>query len=141
MRGTASPRARHGGRRRGTGNAKGPTVSKLSEYLDGIAKNRGLDSTRKFADAAGIGKTTAAELLAGRPPRAETLEKVADNLNLPLARMRELAGLGVEHTPFVLPVELHALDARQRRLLISVGREFLASQSAGSSASESGDEE
>lgn len=114
-------------------------MSKLTEYLDGIAAKRGLDSTRKFAEAAGIGKTTASELLSGRPPRAETLEKVADNLGLPLARLRELAGLGVEHTPFVLPVDLHALDARQRRLLISVGREFLAGQTAGNPATGTSD--
>jgi transcriptional regulator with XRE-family HTH domain len=116
-------------------------VSKLSEYLNGIANKRGLDSTRKFADAAGISKTTAAELLAGRPPRAETLEKVADGLGLPLARMRELAGIGVAGEPFVLPAELYALDARQRRLLISVGRMFLAIREDEEPMSESQDDQ
>jgi transcriptional regulator with XRE-family HTH domain len=100
-------------------------MSRLSEYLNEVAKERSLDSAQQFADAAGLSKSVAHALLTGRSPRSATLAIVADNLDLPLARLHELAGLPEPGEPFVLPSEFNALRASQRRVVLAVGRELL----------------
>lgn len=99
-------------------------MTPLVEYLKNIASKKGLDTTRKFAEAAGIGKTTADNLLKGRAPRPETLEKVADNLGLPLNRLRELDDLAPTGGPLVLGPESALLTPRQRRLVSLQVQEF-----------------
>jgi transcriptional regulator with XRE-family HTH domain len=97
----------------------------LVEYLREYAQKKGLDTTRKFADAVGIAKTTADSLLKGRPPKPETLEKIADNTGLPLRRLRELADLPPEvREPMVLGPESAYLTPSQRRFLHNLSREF-----------------
>src|SRR5688572_1794883 len=100
-------------------------ITPLVEYLRQYAQKKSLDTTRKFADAVGIPKTTADNLLKGRPPKSETLEKIADNTGLPLRRLRELASLPAEvREPLTLGPESAYLTPSQRRLLHGLSREF-----------------
>lgn len=103
-------------------------MSKISEYLNQQANKAGWDSSRKFADMTGISKSTAAAILGGvRLPNAETLKTISNHTGWPLGRMLELANLPLEHTPIVVPRELWAMNARQRRLWINIGKEFARS--------------
>jgi hypothetical protein len=99
-------------------------VSRLSEYLNQQAQKSGWDSTRKFAEMAGIGKSTAAKVLAGRKPQPETLKTIADNTGWPLARMLELADLPEDFSPIVVPRALWAMNYRLRRKWIDQGKEY-----------------
>lgn len=101
-------------------------MSALSDYLSEVARERGISGPRPFARHAGVPITTAKRLLDGTAePGADTLETVAGKLGLSLDRLFRLAGIKEADPPFVLPPEFAALGPEQRRIIVTLGREFL----------------
>jgi transcriptional regulator with XRE-family HTH domain len=102
-------------------------VSALSEYVSGLSIDKGM-SIRGLADLTGISTMAASRLVKGiGKPTDETLERVAAKLpGASLRRMRELADRS-DVKPFEVPREFDQLTYAERRTVIQVGRQILAS--------------
>jgi transcriptional regulator with XRE-family HTH domain len=102
-------------------------VSALSEYVSGLSIDKGM-SIRGLADLTGISTMAASRLVKGiGKPTDETLERVATKLpGASLRRMRELADRS-DVKPFEVPREFDQLTYAERRTVIQVGRQILAS--------------
>ena len=94
----------------------GAAMSDLGEYLHREISQRGL-SLRKAAACAGLSYGTLYHVLNGTGvPELPTLKKIAKGLELPLARLQELAGFGTEsEEPGTDP--LYGLTEDQRTFL------------------------
>lgn len=96
-------------------------MSALSDYLQQVARERDAIGPRAFSRLAGIPFSTARNLLEGRRrPNEETLNKLADSLNLSINKLRRLNKMRPATEPFVLPSQAERLNMRQRRLITNL---------------------
>ncbi|ANZ35327.1 hypothetical protein BBK82_03730 [Lentzea guizhouensis] len=102
-------------------------MSALSEYVSSLSVDKGM-SLRQLADLVGISVEAARRLTKGHGGTSDaTLERVAARLpGADLMKLRKLAGLSIER-PFEVPREFDQLTPGERRVVIAVGRQILAS--------------
>jgi transcriptional regulator with XRE-family HTH domain len=106
-------------------------MSRLSDLLNN--SNTGQLSARRIqaiAEARGVKvtNTSISKYLRGEPetPSEKILRAFSVALNIPMARLREAAGVSAgEPEPFVLPESANRLTARQRELFLHTIRVLL----------------
>ena len=87
-----------------------------------------IPSIRALARRSGVGHETVRRVHDGvmSTPAELTLQRLSEALNVPLTKLRELAGRPAgEREPFRLPAEFDQLDGEQRAVVLAVGRALL----------------
>lgn len=99
----------------------------LARLLHARMDALGITSIRGLAKRAGIGNETARRLfIPGRRPAETTLQRLADNLGMPLTDLRRATGRPTGgYGPFVLPAEADQLDPHQRHVVLAMIRALL----------------
>lgn len=68
----------------------------LAQYFLDLMRVRRIDSERELARQAGVSSPTINKVMNGGSVRADTLQTIADNLNLPVTDLLKAAGYNVE---------------------------------------------
>jgi hypothetical protein len=101
----------------------------LAGYIQARMHELGIDSIRALSRRTGLSVMACSRLKNGdyhRAPDEQTLQVVSSTLGLPLTELRRLAGRpSGERGPFRLPAEFDQLNAKQREVIITVGRALL----------------
>ncbi|MGV0634457.1 helix-turn-helix transcriptional regulator [Mycolicibacillus trivialis] len=105
----------------------------LNRHIDADEELRGL-SNRRIAEKAGVSRGTVDNYRAGKipdAPREDVLQAFHDLLGIPLAELREAAGVPRgEPEPYKAPPEFNRLSRTQRDALDAFVRSFVGPQGA-----------
>jgi hypothetical protein len=101
----------------------------LAGYIRSRMDELDIPSIRALSRRTGLSVMACSRLYNGdyhRAPDEQTLQAVSSALGLPLTKLRQLSGRpSGERGPFRLPPEFDQLNAKQREVVVQVGRALL----------------